>query len=329
MKKSVTTSSTSSRLSTAEIQAIVDRLRLQKHRSSTQKNYYTVWKLFAQFCLRLDVKPKYWEDRIVLFIGHLIHNKKQSSTVKSYLSAIRAVLQDDGIRLNEDLFLISSLTKACKYTNDRIRTRLPLQKSMLKAVLKLVETHFNQTNQPYFKILYKTIFSTMYFGLLRISEVAKGHPVLARDVNVGTNKKKLLLILRTSKTHWLGSKPQLVKISATKSSHINEVECIEDSCPCPYELLREYSRRRGPYISNNDPFFVFSDGSPIKPSQVRACLKLMLKQAGYNHKLYGTHSWRIGRSCDLLKYGLSVESIKKLGCWKSNSVFRYLKYYVK
>ena len=121
-KKKTSSSSTTSHISTLEIPRIVEKLRLQKHHSSTCKNYYTVWKLFSKFCLSLDTKPPTWEDRIILFIGYLIDNNKQSSPVKSYISAIRAILQDDGIKLNEDLFLVSSLTQACKYVNDKART---------------------------------------------------------------------------------------------------------------------------------------------------------------------------------------------------------------
>ena len=56
------------------------------------KNYYGIWKTFNQFIVRLDFKPTNWEDRITLFAGHLIHLGRKSNTVKSYISAIKAVL---------------------------------------------------------------------------------------------------------------------------------------------------------------------------------------------------------------------------------------------
>ena len=61
----------------------------------------------------------------------------------------------------------------------------------------------------------------MYYRLLQISEVTGdgGHPILARDVHVGSNKCKMLFILRTLKTHWHGCKPQLVKISLTNHNN--------------------------------------------------------------------------------------------------------------
>ena len=39
---------------------------------------------------------------------------------------------------------------------------------------------------------------------------------------------------------------------------------------------------------------------------------------------YDTHSLRIGCAKDLQKAGLSVESIKDIGRWKSNAVYQYL-----
>ena len=87
---------------------------------------------------------------------------------------------------------------------------------MLKILLQQVDIHFQRINQPYLNILYKTLFLTMYFGLLRVSEVTSGgHPILAKDVQIAANKKKFLLILRTSKTYWKNSKPQLIKILST------------------------------------------------------------------------------------------------------------------
>ena len=49
------------------------------------------------------------------------------------------------------------------------------------------------------------------------------------------------------------------------------------------------------------------------------------QEVWFDDTLYGTHSLRSGRTCDLYKLGLSVETIKKIGRWKSNAVFRYLK----
>ena len=332
-KKSTTASlTTSSRISTQDIKDIVKRLLHQQHRNSTRKNYYTIWKVFSDFFIRLDDKPANWEDRLTLFVGFLIENKRQSSTVKSYISAIKSVLREDNIKLDEDTYLLSSLTKACKLQNDQICTRLPIQKGMLGLILRQIDAHYRDAlqPQPYLAILFKTLFSTMYYGLLRVSEVSSGgHPVLARDVHIRGNKKKFMMILRTSKTHWKNMKPQIIKISASKSivgdKFKKDSTTTMDNTSCPYQLLRDFASIRGGYVEDSEPFFMFSDRSHISPQQVNTCLKMVVKETGSDDTLYSGHSMRIGRTSGLYKLGLSVETIKKLGQWQSNAVFKYLR----
>ena len=74
----------------------------------------------------------------MLFVGHLINENKQSLTTKSYLSAIRAVLKQDRIKLQEDEFLGSSLTHTCRLQNDRLKLRLPIQKGILGIIVRQV-----------------------------------------------------------------------------------------------------------------------------------------------------------------------------------------------
>ena len=85
---------------------------------STKRNYYSVWKNFNAFFVRLDRKPSTWENCLTLYIAYLIDNQKRSQTIRSYISAIRSVLREDGFVLNEDKFLLASLTRACKLKND-------------------------------------------------------------------------------------------------------------------------------------------------------------------------------------------------------------------
>ena len=159
-----------------------------------------------------------------------------------------------------------------------------------------------------------------------MSEVTcDSHPILAKDVHIGENKKKFLLILRTSKTHGLGTAPQMVKISAKPLRIKTGRELPGLKPPCLYMLLKTYAQLRGPYQCDEDPFFVFADHTPVAARHMSSQLKFFIKRCGFDQKQYGTHSLRSGRTCDLYKLGFSVETIKKIGCWKSNAVFRYLK----
>ena len=109
-------------------------------------------------------------------------------------------------------------------------------------------------DQPFLESLYKTLFSTMYFRLLRVSEVAESiHAVKAKDVQIGANKNKFLIVLRTSKTHWKNMKLQLIKISATKCHGTGSFGWADAKLSCLYQLLRDYSAKRGGYSCDEEP----------------------------------------------------------------------------
>ena len=170
------------------------------------------------------------------------------------------MLKDNKIKVNEDQYLLTSLTKACHLKNDRVKTRLPIQKSLLVSLLQQLAKLFD--TQPYLKTLYQMLFSMAYFGLLRVSELMiSNHNIKAQDVQIVTNKKKIQLILRSSKTHGKNVRPQKVKIQSLSLKHDTKKEISRNFCP--YRLLRKYISLRGAYHNQNEPFFVFADGMGV------------------------------------------------------------------
>ena len=304
------------------IRLIIEMLKSQRHRSTTRANYYAVWKVFNNFIIRLDCKPKSWEDRLTLFVGHLVQSQRKSTTVKS---TIRAVLQEVNVELQEDRFLITALTKACRLRNDVINVKLPIQKAMLAVLLKKLQETYS--TQPYLRDIYRALLSTAYFGLFRVGELTltpAAHQVLARNVHIGVNKDKILFMLRSSKTHDKGSNPQMIKISSLKGKKDNVKLRTGLSPPCPFIILRKYRANRGCFRADSDPFFIFRDNQPVTAVHFRLMLRNCLESCGFDSSLYKTHSLHIGRSCDLYKCGLSIGTIQKLGRWRSNVVFKYL-----
>ena len=228
------TSSYSS-ISTNHLRNIVEKLKCEQIRDSTRKNYYSIWRQFSEFFLQLDHKPTEWEDRISLFVGYLIERKKQSQTIRSYISALKSVSAEDNITINTDSFLLSALVRACKFKNDVAHTRLPIRKPVLQMVIQESLNHFSNIGQPFLANLYAALISTAYFGLFRIGELTFGsHPVKVTDVHLACNKRKFLFVLRTSKTHGLDSRPQSIKITSNKKLS------SEDSTLCPYNILHKY-----------------------------------------------------------------------------------------
>ena len=70
-------------------------------------------------------------------------------------------------------------------------------------------------------------------------------------------------MLFTWKTHSLGDKPQLVKIT---SNPISGVKKPNKSLYCPYQLLKTFIACRPKAKKENEQFFVFGANSAVCPS---------------------------------------------------------------
>ena len=147
----------------------------------------------------------------------------------------------------------------------------------------------------------------------------------------------MVFILRTSKTHWHDAKPQSIKINGIEYDALGN--CFDCSLPlqrmgsgrrggddlCPFEALQQFLAVRTDKRGRDEPFFIFSDTSPVQANHFRAILKSLLEMQGLEASLYSSHSLRIGCCGDLLDLGLDVSTICKLGRWQSNVVYTYLK----
>ena len=317
-------SSTSSKISVEYISSVLEKLKNRQTRDSTAKTYISVWRHLNRFIISLDYKggSLSWEEKTALFGAYLVDNGIQSATLKSYFSAIKHILKQDGYLWDDKKVLLSSLVRGCQLTNDKVKIRLPIQYKLLDVLLFELERFYSE--QPYLELLYKTIFSLAYYGMLRIGEITQSpHCVKAKDVHVGHNKDKIMIVLYTSKTHGEESRPQKIKISdVTTQMNYNS---YTKKFFCPFKLVIQYMSTRSSYITGKEQFFVFADGSPVKGDHFRTLLRKLLTAVNLDSMLYDVHSFRIGRTCDLYKFGYSIEQIKAMGRWKSNAVYRYLK----
>ena len=160
-------------------------------------------KIILKFLLWLDYMPETWEHRVQLFGAFLIEERKvQSSTLKSYISAIKTTLTTDNYEWDDQLVWLNSLIRSCRMVNDVWRIRLPIQFRLFE--LLLFEVERLMASQPYLEILYKAIFCLAYYGLLRVSEISSPkHGIRASDVHIAQNKNKLMFLLYSLKTHGL------------------------------------------------------------------------------------------------------------------------------
>lgn len=264
--------------------------------------------------------PEKLEDQLAIYVAYRAELGDQPGTVSSYLSGIKRMLLQDGVEINTRTTKLRAMIKACKYKNRQVRNRFPISEHLLGKVIKNIRNIFH--DQPYLSKLYSCIVVLGFYGMMRVGELAKGtHPILARDVHFNHKERKVQIILRSSKTHSQGDKPQYIKISTEDSKLV-----LNNQHLCPYKVIWDYLEMRGPKLSDVDTFLVFRDNSPVKPHQVQAVLKKALLSLCDNPKEFSFHSLRSGFATELEKRHVSLRVIQIKGRWKtdSNVVFRYL-----
>ena len=186
-----------------------ENLKNNCHQKSTRHTYHSVWQKFNKFVIQLDEMPETWEERASLYCTYLIVvDGLQSATIKSYVSAIKFKLKNDGYQWSDQLILFKSLVGACRLRNDQENNRLPIRNPLLTLIINQLNSLFTKEKadeRVYLILLYRTIFLILYYGLLRIGEAAEGeHVVLARNVHFSRKNKRLLLLLYSSKTKTKG-----------------------------------------------------------------------------------------------------------------------------
>ena len=155
---------------------MLEKIKCFKYRDSTKKTYQMVWRKFNRFLMSLDFRPTMWEERASLFGAFLFEQGIQSATMKSYMSAIKVTLLDDGYNWNDDQVVLGSLVRACKMNNDHFSARMPIHKKLLEMLIFELECMF--AAQPFLESLYKAFFLISYYGMFRVGELATStHPV--------------------------------------------------------------------------------------------------------------------------------------------------------
>ena len=245
-----------------------------------------------RFLINLDYRGNIsWEEKTALFGAYLVDKGIQSSTLKSYISAIKHMLKQDGYLWDDNKALLCPLIKGCQLENDTVKVRLPIKRGLLEMLLFEINKFYNSP-QPYLEAMYQALFCLAYYGMMRVGELTSGdHTVKACDVHVGDNKDKIQIVLYISKTHGKESRPQRIKITAIASQ--------SKGFFCPVQTVLKYMKVRSDYINKKEQLFIFKDRSEVKPHQFRTMLRELLNNLGLDSSVYNVHSFRSGRTCDL------------------------------
>ena len=91
---------------------------------------------------------------------------------------------------------------------------------------------------------------------------------------------------------------------------------------CPVAAMLAYMAMRGP---GDGPLFRFRSGEALTRQRLVMALRKVLARAGLKPEEYAGHSFRIGAATTAAVCGISVDTIKTLGRWKSQAYQLYVR----
>ena len=247
-------------------------------------------------------------DPVILFLAYCFEKGRSANTIVTYVAGINFKNKALGDLKVKESFVVSKILQGCKKELAMKDSRAPITLQNLK---KITDSLHYVCYNPSERVLFHSIFTIMYSGLLRISEVAWtsdhcAHFIL-KSHDVKLDPTSVWVTLRAFKNNQSG-KPVTLRIP--RSNFL-----------CPVSAIEGYLALR-PSVSG--PFFRHADKSVVTRYQVASVLSKCSSHAGLVGR-FTTHGFRIGGATDLALKNIPDENIKTAGRWSSNAYQSYLR----
>ena len=230
------------------------------------------------------------------------------STITTYLSAISFYYKLQDVPDPTSTFVCEKFLCGLKKFSAPSNQLQPVTIHILNALLMANHSH---NPSSYTQVLLASVMTLMYFGCLRIGEVAISwhadhvlHKSQIKFLTAGHNSAKAITINFKSYKHSKSSCPLLTITKLPGAAH------------CPVLALIQYLNMR-PNTSQN-ALFVDDKGDTITRSWFVKNLKQLLAITPFSHCNINSHSFRIGRTTDMALSGKYSDAyIQQVGRWPS------------
>ena len=284
---------------------------------NTNRVYTSAQKAYLQFCDMYKLSPVPADELQVLrFIAHLSHRISPTS-IKVYLSAVRALHVNLGIKFDTSdqpraQIMVRGLARGAPPPHQK----LPITYSMLSSMITLV-------GQSYDDIMCWAAITVAFFGCLHADE-------LTVDSISIKNPAKILSVhdMQTSVTP-NGIKYLTLRIKSSKtcpSGFTCTIGC-SGTHVCAYCSVMYYMhtrQQRNMYITN-PALFVTSSGHILTHELFVSRTRSLLTGLGYDPKEYSGHSYRVGCASTAGANQFKDWEIQLLGGWRSDTFKRYIR----
>ena len=269
----------------------------------TRAGYGSAIKRFLSFTAAYGLSPLPLNEELLLrYVAHLNLQHLAPSTIKNYLSALRAWVIANGF--DEPIIWTPRVHLACRAvsrSHDPPRQVLPITYDILSSM-------FNHLTPSTDHLLVAAALSLQYFACLRASELCSNSALAitpARsDVSFYQSGSSFIMLY---KCHVSKTSPHGFEVHVGCSGAPICAPCIMHRflSSCPSEP--------------SSPLFRFTSGHLLSYSLYNSIIKRLVQLAGLDSSNYSSHSVRAGAATQAARAGLDPDSIKRLGRWRSQA----------
>lgn len=297
----------------------VAALREHTYAPATKQNYKSQLRSYLEFCHTYNFQPvPASPENICRYIAYLAR-AKAFGTIQQYLSIIRLLhLNNNFANPLSSNHSVSSLMRAVKRVKGAEQNyKLTLSLNQIKALFKML----NMSSKPDLQLW--AMISACFYGLLRIGSVTVPS---AKQWDADR-------ILKRSDIEFVPN-GCILSFSHSKTIQFRErvfravLPLIPGDCCCPTTALRTLVNL-SPDLPPAAPALsyrgVTGEIKVVTPAHARERLSRLFRQLGLSPDDYNTHSLRRSGATHLMLNNVPLETIRVLGDWKSDAIYRYLK----
>ena len=275
---------------------------------ATKSSYKTHLKSFTSFCRVLGVSVVPAEPHVVALYAVLLARTLRYGSIPQYLNIISLLHKSHALESPLNSFLVKSVLRGIRNKIEREPVvKLPVTPTILYKILD---------NMNLSIVLDACVWMTcmvMFYGLLRKNNVVGVHKILRQDCVFGEDS--VVLTIRSSKTRNRKTDiPRKLSLPRLKGHLLCPVASIVNYLNLSSQLSVSVPLCSIQSVSGN--WCVL----PYKHI-VNAVRNAVPSDQGES---YATHSFRRGGASFMYSIGMSVESIRLMGDWKSSCYQRYI-----
>ena len=248
-------------------------------------------------------------EQIHMYIAYLHTQKYKHTTILTHLSAI-SHFHKIGNHPDPTANYATSkiLTGVRNSQGHQPDPRQPITRNILHGLLTALHSCTINRNEH---LLYRSMFTLMYYACLRASEVltteTPQHIIQLSQLSLQSNHRSYELKFSSYKH----STNEKTSIFITATSPVD----------CPVAALSKYIASRG---HTAGPLYILS-GRTLTRHQFTKMLHQCLNYINQPAPLYNIHSFRIGRTTDMALENIPHSTIQHIGRWKSTAYMKYIR----